>query len=135
MKENKIKKYYKIFAFANLGVGVFYILLLNSVPLTERIESVFFGNLWYHLFYFFISKVPILQLERLKRKNSHLSLGLTFTMVKLIASAAFVMSIFIIIDMIWNVITKADYEQIIELFVPLGLLLGSLQLKLNINEN
>ena len=98
----KIKKYYKVSAVAGIVFGLIFILIVNSISLSERIVAAIVVNAGFHLFYFFISKVPIAQLKWMKRNNS------PFTSSKLpakfIASAAIAMSFLMSYFFLQNVI-------------------------------
>jgi len=131
MTESSIKNYYKFFAFLNIGFGVIYVFTDNEEELSGRIGAIIFLNIFYHLSYFFIKNLKY-DINTINKADSIINYNLRLAMMKLFSFMTMGMSIIIALYLIHSTINGSDFHNLFIIFIPIGLFLGGLSLKLNL---
>lgn len=134
MTKEQIIKAYRVFAIINLCSSLVYLALLSGIELNDKIFAAVVFNIGYHLFYFFLSRAPIAQLNWLKRNNSVVAESLAPSAFKLFSLLAIAGSLFISIQLIMGALNKNEYLELFAIFIPVGLFLGAYSLKLSLDK-
>ena len=132
MPESQIKQYYKVAAIITLLVSISFVFLSN-MNFIERLWAAFLVNFGYHGFFYFISQVPLLQLNYVKKSQPKLH-KIWREVLKTFAMILMVTAVIISIVTLIGVVYEQESESLLALCILVSIFLAGYSLRISLKN-